>query len=222
MQQHLDFYAEYGPYFLHGTIVTVELFILSALLGIAISALLGLLRLSPVGPLRGMAITYVELFRGTSLLVQLYWMFFVLPLFGVNLDKFLTGVLALSLNLGAYGAEVVRGAIQSVPRGQYEAAIALNMSPFKRMWRIILPQALLIMLPPWGNLLIELLKYTSLVSLIAVADLMFKVKQINSFTFLSAEAFGTALILYYLMARLVVAPGMRAFETFWTRKMGRA
>jgi ABC-type amino acid transport system permease subunit len=88
------------------------------------------------------AVTYIEIFRGTSLLVQLYWIFFVLPLFGITLDKFTAGFLSVGLNIGAYGAELVRGAIQSVPKGQWEAAYALSMSPAKRMRRIILPQAL--------------------------------------------------------------------------------
>ncbi len=87
----------------------------------------------------------------------------------------------------------MRGAIQAVPKGQYEAAYALSMSPARRMRRIILPQALVLMLPPWGNLLIELLKGTALVALISVADLMFQTRQINASTFLSAQAFGTAL-----------------------------
>ena len=96
------------------------------------------------------------------------------------------------------------------------------MSPAKRMLRVILPQAVLIMLPPWGNLLIELLKGTALVALIAVADLMFQVKQINGTTFLSAEAFGTALIIYYVLARFLLTPFMRWLERFMQRKLGRA
>jgi len=171
---------------------------------------------------RGLATTYIEIFRGTSLLVQLYWIFFVLPLFGLSFEKFTAGFVAVGMNLGAYGAEVVRGAIQSVPRGQYEAALALNMSPMTRMRRIIFPQAVLIMLPPWGNLLIELLKGTALVALISVSDLMFAAKQINGSTFLSIEAFGTALIGYYIMARLFISPSMRAMERFMARKVGRA
>jgi len=154
-------------------------------------------------------------------LVQLYWIFFVLPLLGVTFDKFTAGFVAVGLNLGAYGAELVRGSIEAVPKGQYEACHALNMSYYKRMRRIILPQALLLMLPPWGNLLIELLKGTALVSLISVTDLMFEAKQINGTTYLSAESFGTALIIYYLMARVVVSPGMRVFERYWGKKMGR-
>jgi polar amino acid transport system permease protein len=96
------------------------------------------------------------------------------------------------------------------------------MSPARRMRRVILPQALLIMLPSWGNLLIELLKGTALVALIAVADLMFQVKQINGTTFLSAQTFGTALIIYYILARFMITPFMRWLERFMLRKVGRA
>lgn len=222
MQHYIEFLEQHGSRFVDGAIITVQQTILAGILAIAISVVMGLMRISPAGVVRGLATVYIEFFRGTSLLVQLYWIFFVLPLFGITLEKFTAGYVAVGMNLGAYGAEVVRGAIQSVPRGQFEAAVALNMSPYKRMSRIILPQALLIMLPPWGNLLIELLKGTALVSLISVADLMFEAKQINGVTYLSAECFGTALILYYLMARLVISPGMRAFETAWARKMGKA
>lgn len=222
MQHYIEFLQQNGSRFADGAIITVQQSILAAVLAIGVAVVMGLMRISHLGAVRGVATVYIEFFRGTSLLVQLYWIFFVLPLFGLTFEKFSAGFMAVGMNLGAYGAEVVRGAIQSVPRGQYEATLALNMSPYKRMSRIILPQAVLIMLPPWGNLLIELLKGTALVSLISVADLMFEAKQINGVTFLSAECFGTALIIYYLMARLVIAPGMRAFEVAWARKMGRA
>ena len=221
MQQYFEYLEQYGPRFIDGTAITIQQTLVAGLLAITISVVAGLMKLSTHKAVRWPATAYIEFFRGTSLLVQLYWIFYVLPLFGVTLEKFTAGFIAVGLNLGAYGAELVRGSIQSVARGQYEAALALNMSPYKRMSRIILPQALLIMLPPWGNLLIELLKGTALVSLISVADLMFEAKQINGSTFLSAESFGTALIIYYLMARLVVSPSMRAFEKFWARKMGR-
>jgi polar amino acid transport system permease protein len=219
---YFEFLGQYGDRILSGTLVTILLTFASALLAIAIALAAGLMRLAPHALARGIATVYVEIFRGTSLLVQLYWIFFVLPLFGITLEKFTAGFVAVGMNLGAYGAELVRGAILSVPRGQWEAALALNMSPAKRMRRVILPQALLIMLPPWGNLLIELLKGTALVALIAVADLMFQVKQINGTTFLSAESFGTALIIYYVIARFMVTPFMRWLERFMTRKMGRA
>jgi polar amino acid transport system permease protein len=219
MHAYLEFLHTYAPSFISGTIVTLEQTGLGILLAILVAVVMAALKLSPFSPLRWTGIAYIEIFRGTSLLVQLYWIFFVLPLFGITLDKFTAGFIAVGLNLGAYGAELVRGGVQAVPRGQYEAAIALNIPPFKRMRRIIFPQALLNMLPPWGNLIIELLKSTALVALISVTDLMFQAKQINSTTFLSAQAFGTALIIYYIIARFILTPGMRGLENRLAQKL---
>ena len=217
-----DFVVAYGPRIADGTLVTIAQFLLATLVAIAVALVMGLGKLSGNWLIRTPAVVYIEIFRGTSLLVQLYWIFFVLPLFGITLEKFTAGFVAVGMNLGAYGAELVRGAILSVPRGQWEAATALNMSPARRMRRVILPQAVLIMLPAWGNLLIELLKGTALVALISVADLMFQVKQINGTTFMSAEAFGTALVIYYVLARFMITPFMRWLERVMMRKMGRA
>ncbi|MEZ5888409.1 MAG: ectoine/hydroxyectoine ABC transporter permease subunit EhuC [Paracoccaceae bacterium] len=217
-----EFLQTYGPRLVDGALVTCAQFALAALVACIAALAAGLGRLSALRPLRALATLYIEIFRGTSLLVQLYWIFFVLPLFGLSLPKFEAGFLSVGLNVGAYGAEIVRGAISSVPRGQWEAGYALSMSPAKRMRRIILPQALALMLPPWGNLLIELLKGTALVALIAVPDLMFVAKQINGATFRSAEAFGAALLIYYLLARLLITPAMRGLERAMARRLGRA
>ena len=219
---YTDFLIEFGPRFWSGTLMTIQQTVLAISVAVCISFVMGLMRLSHNIVVRGVATVYVEIFRGTSLLVQLYWIFFVLPLFGISFDKFTAGFVAVGMNIAGYGAELVRGGILSVPKGQWEAALALNMSPTKRMVRIIFPQALLNMLPPWGNLLIELLKGTALVALISVADLMFVSKQINGSTFLSAQAFGTALIIYYVLARFIVSPGMRRLELVMARRMGRA
>jgi polar amino acid transport system permease protein len=151
----------------------------------------------------------------------MYWIFFVLPLFDITLSKFTAGFIAVGLNLGAYGAELVRSGVQSVPKGQYEACTALNIPYWKQIRRIIFPQAMVIMLPPWGNLLIELLKGTALIALISVADLMFEAKQINATTFLSAQTFGTALIIYYLIARCLISPSVRGLEKKLSRKLSR-
>ena len=156
----------YGARLASGTAITCAQFLLAAVIAVVVALLAGLGKLSHNKLIRGISVVYIEIFRGTSLLVQLYWIYYVLPLFGVPLDNFTAGILGVGMNLGAYGAELVRGGIQSVPRGQYEAAIALNMSPIGRMRRVIMPQAILNMLPPWGTLLIELLKGTALVSLI--------------------------------------------------------
>ncbi|WP_291732058.1 ectoine/hydroxyectoine ABC transporter permease subunit EhuC [Leisingera sp. F5] len=217
-----EFLVQYWPRLLSGTGVTVVQFLLAAAIGIAISLWMGLMKLSQNRLLHGAAVTYIEIFRGTSLVVQLYWIFFVLPLFGLTIEKFTAGYLAVGMNIGAYGAELVRGGILSVPKGQWEAALAINMSPAQRMRRIILPQALVSMLPPWGNLMIELLKGTALVSLISVADLMFESRQINASTFLSAQVFGAALVIYYVLARFFVTPFMRWLERHMARKLGRA
>ncbi|MCV2864577.1 ectoine/hydroxyectoine ABC transporter permease subunit EhuC [Defluviimonas sp. WL0075] len=217
-----DFLVLYWPRLLSGTGITIAQFLLAAVLGVAVSLCMGLLKLSHNPVLRGAAVTYIEVFRGTSLVVQLYWIFFVLPLFGLSIEKFTAGYVAVGLNIGAYGAELVRGGILSVPKGQWEAALAINMSPAKRMRRIILPQALVNMLPPWGNLMIELLKGTALVSLISVADLMFEARQINASTYLSAQTFGVALIIYYILSRFMVTPFMRWLERHMARKLGKA
>ncbi len=219
---YFEFLATYGEQFVDGAIVTAQQTGLAIVVAVSIAIIMGLMRLAPSFLVRGVATVYIEIFRGTSLLVQLFWIFFVLPLFGLPLEKFTAGFIAVGMNLGAYGAEVVRGAIQAVPKGQYEAALALNMSPMTRMRRIIFPQAILLMLPPWGNLLIELLKGTALVALISVTDLMFEAKQINGTTFLSIEAFGTALVIYYIFGRLIISPAMRWFEQIMARKMGQA
>jgi polar amino acid transport system permease protein len=221
MLSYFEYLQTYGPRFVNGTIITLEQTILGTLLALAVALIAAFMKMSSFSPIRLLGITYIEIFRGTSLLVQMYWIFFVLPLFGITLEKFTAGFLAVGLNLGAYGAELVRGAVQSVPKGQYEAAIALNLHPFTRMRRIIFPQALLAMLPPWGNLLIELLKATALVALISVPDLMFEAKMTNMTTFLSAQTFGTALIIYYVIARLIISPGMRWLEKRLSRKISR-
>lgn len=219
---YVEFLKVYGPQFVDGSITTVLQALLAAALAIVLAVVAGLMRLSHNRFVYGAATVYIEIFRGTSLLVQLYWIFFVLPLFGLTLEKFTAGYIAVGMNLGSYGAELVRGGILSVPKGQWEAATALSMSPAKRMIRIIFPQAFLNMLPPWGNLLIELLKGTALVALISVTDLMFMARKINGYTYLSAQAFGTALVIYYLMARGLVTPFMRWLERVMARKLGRA
>jgi polar amino acid transport system permease protein len=217
-----DFLETYGARIANGTLVTCAQFGLAAIIAIVVALIAGLGKLSHNGLIRGVSVIYIEIFRGTSLLVQLYWIFFVLPLFGITLPKFAAGFISVGLNVGSYGAELVRGAIQSVPKGQWEAAYALSMSPARRMRRIILPQALGLMLPPWGNLLIELLKGTALVSLISVTDLMFQAKQINASTYLSAQSFGAALVVYYILARFLITPFMRRMERVMARRLGRA
>jgi polar amino acid transport system permease protein len=212
-------FREFIPGLLEGALVTVQITAAACALAVLWGLIAGLAKMSPFWPIRWIAITYIEIFRGTSALVQLFWLFFVLPHFGVRIDPIPVAILALSLNVGAYGAEVVRGSILAVPKGQYEAAIALNMSPYIRMRRIILPQALVGMIPPWGNLFIELLKATALVSLITVSDLTFKAYQLNQATLRTVEIFLLVLVMYLAIA-LIITLFMRGLERHLRRNLG--
>ena len=191
--------------------LTVQLTLLGCALAVVAGLTAGLGKLYGPAPVRWLANIYIEIFRGTSALVQLFWLFFVLPQFGVMLDAFTVGVLGLGLNVGAYGAEVVRGAVTAVPRGQWEAATALNMSGIQMLRRIILPQAMVAMIPPWGNLFIELLKSTALVSLITLNDLAFQAQQMNQATMKTLQIF-TLVLLIYLALSLILTIGMRLLE----------
>ncbi len=217
-----EFLAKFSGRIIDGTFTTIEQSVLAAAVAIVLAITFGIARNSNSFLIRAISITYIEFFRGTSLMVQLFWIFYVLPFFGIKLDPYPAGFLAVGLNLGAYGAEIVRGAILAVPRGQYEAALALNMSPRSRMRRIIFPQALVIMLPAWGNLLIELLKGTALVGLISVTDLMFQSRQLYSLSYAAIQTFGTVLFIYYVLARLVITPLMRQLETRLSRNLKRS
>jgi polar amino acid transport system permease protein len=213
-------YAVFLPQLLQGAVLTVEITALGCVLAIVMGVLAAIARLYGPAPVRWLAIGYVEVFRGTSALVQLFWLFFVLPQFGVTLAPFAVAVLALGLNIGAYGSEVVRGAIQGVARGQWEASVALNMTRAQALRRIILPQAFVAMIPPWGNLFIELLKMTSLVSLITLADLTFKAQTLNQGTFKTVPIF-TLVLLIYLVLSLGLTLAMRFAERRASRGLAR-
>jgi polar amino acid transport system permease protein len=167
---------ELGPWMdlvLDGLWVTVYATVLGTLLAIVIAFVLGLLEMHPNVVLRGAARVVVEFFRGTSLVVQLFWIVYALPVItGYKIgENEANAIIALGLNFGAYGAEVVRGSIRAVPRPQQEACTALNMTPYLRFRRVILPQALPLMIPPAGNLVIQLIKSTPLMFLVGVVDL---------------------------------------------------
>ena len=217
---YFEFLNEHGVTLLLGTVTTVKVLVCSMILYVIISMIFGLMRLSKNRAIQGIATVYIEFFRGTSLLVQLFWAYYVLPFFGI-LEAFTAGVVALGLNFGAYGAEIVRAGILAVPRGQWEAAHALNFTPAKRIKRIIIPQIFPIILPPAANLTVELLKATALVALVTVVDLTFEAKQINSITWLSAQCFGTALLIYYIIARFALVPFLRWLEVLAARKVGK-
>ena len=196
---------------LHGAVVTLKVTGLSAVLGFAVALAFGFARLAHNPFVRIPAAVYIEVFRGTSALVLMFWFFFGLPLLGVRLQPLTAGVLALGLSYGAYGAEVVRGAVLQVPRGQIEAGIALHYSYLQRVRLVILPQATLAMLPPLGNLLVDLLKATSLVSLITLSDLTFRGRLVQEAHGQTTEVFLAVLIIYFVMC-FVLTRGVRLME----------
>jgi polar amino acid transport system permease protein len=199
------------PGLLEGTRVTIEITVGGCILAVIAAFVAAMLKLYAPWPLRSLAIAYIEIFRGTSALVQLFWLYFVLPNFGILLQPLTVAIIALGLNIGAYGAEVVRGAVLAVPRGQWEASVALNMSRTQALSRIILPQALVAMIPPWGNLFIELLKSTALVSLITISDLTFKAQELNTTTYRTIEIFSIVLIIYLVLS-LFITTAIRQLE----------
>lgn len=213
-------FREFLPGLLQGALVTVQITIGGCILAVIMALVAAMAKMYGPRPLRWLAVTYIEVFRGTSALVQLFWLFFVLPHFGILLEPLTVAILALGLNVGAYGAEVVRGAVSSVPRGQWEASVALNMPRHMALRRIILPQAFIAMIPPWGNLFIELLKATALVSLITISDLAFKAQQMNQTTFRTIEIF-TIVLVFYLAISILITVGMRTLETYAARGLAR-
>lgn len=190
------------PYFRQGIVTTLILTILGAALALVVSFVFGLMALSPAVGTRFVSRVFVEFFRGTSLLVQILWLFYALPLVsGIRLYPLAAGVLALGLNYGAYGSEVVRGAINAVPRTQWEATTAINMGRVQRMRRVILPQAIVGMIPPFGNWLIQLLKGSALVYLIGLSDLTQQILDYRAVTGATVVAFSAALLIYFVLAQ---------------------
>ncbi|WP_368640547.1 ectoine/hydroxyectoine ABC transporter permease subunit EhuC [Castellaniella ginsengisoli] len=217
---------QYATPLLAGARVTIELTLYSTVFGALFSFLFGIGRLSSLRLCRWISIALIEIFRGTSLLVQLFWLFFALPVLGqalgidLRLPPVVAGTLALSLNIGAYGAEVVRGAIQAVPHNQHEAAKALDFTPRQTLWRIAIPQAVPEMMPSFSNLAIQNLKDTALVSLIGLGDLAFQAERIRNFTQDSTTIYTTLLLMYFGMA-LVITLLMRLLEKHASRWRAR-
>lgn len=209
-------WAGYLGLMLDGALVTAKLTVLGCVLALPAAFLAGLGRLSRFSAVRAVSVAYIEFFRGTSIFVQLFWAYFVLPLIGVTLTPLQAGVLALGLNVGAYGAEVVRAAVQSIGREQHEACIALNLTRWQSLRHVLLPQAAVVMVPTFCNNAIELLKATSVVSLISLSDLTFQAQVVRSQTGSTALPFLTVLVIYFAYASLISA-GMKALE----RRMSR-
>lgn len=207
---------------LPGIWVTVQLTFYSAALATVVAFGVGMARTHRSKFVRFLAGFYTEIFRGTSALVLMFWLFFVVPpLFGWQFVPMYAAVLALGLSYGAYGAEVVRGALNSVTPAQREAGVALSFTPWQRMRLILLPQAVPEMIPPFNNLLIELLKGTAIVSLLGVGDVSFAAYLVRLATQESAQIYTISLLIYFVIA-FVLTRGMRALEAKTRPTSGRS
>jgi polar amino acid transport system permease protein len=191
--------VHYFPFLAKGALLTLEISILSLLLGLIFGLTAALCKLSANPLLRWPAAFYIWLIRSTPLLVQLFIIYFGFPQIGIDLGPYLSGVLGLGLNVGAYNAETIRGGIISVPKGQSEAARSLGMSAGLAMRRIILPQALRIIIPPLGNNFIILIKDTSLVSTITLVELTLTAQRFIGSTYKPFEMYLMAAVLYAVM-----------------------
>ncbi|MEA3283715.1 MAG: amino acid ABC transporter permease [Synergistota bacterium] len=194
----LDFsiLSPYIPMLLAGAWFTVKASLCSVVLGSAFGLVVGALRVVPFGPVRGLAAAYIYVIRGTPLLVQLFLIYFGLPSLGINLPAFVAGVIGLGINSSGYVGEIVRGGIEAVPKGQWEASKMLGLSYLRSMRYIILPQAIRNMLPAIGNEFVTLIKESSLLSTLAITELTMAGQQVRSVTYASFETFIAVGIIY--------------------------
>lgn len=213
-------FLDYIPELLKASVTTIEITMATVLVTFTAALIAGSARLSRWRFVRVIASLYVEVFRGASALIILFWIYYALPFFGISLDAYTAAIIGLGLNSGAYGAEIVRGALLAVPKGQYEAATSLNYTPLGRLRYIIFPQAIVMMMPPFGNLFIEVLKATSLVSLITLTELTARGKQLVTVSLKAIEIFLLVLLIYYVLAS-VIALVMRIIEARLVRNLGR-
>lgn len=221
MQSSLDlFWRSLWPIVSGALVASIPLAFASMAIGLVIAVVVALMRLSGKTVLAGLARAYISVIRGTPLLVQLFVVFYGLPSIGVRLDPWPSAIIAFSLNVGGYAAEVIRAAILSVPKGQWEAAHTIGMSRGLALRRIILPQAARVSVPPLSNTFISLVKDTSLASVILVVELFRQAQQIatvsNQFLLIYLEA-----ALVYWVICLILSFGQDALEKRLDRHVAR-
>lgn len=210
----------FWPLLLAAVTATIPLAVASFAIGLVLALAVALLRLSGNPVLSGIARFYVSVIRGTPLLVQLFVIFYGLPSIGVVIDPWPAAIIAFSLNVGGYAAEVIRAAILSVPKGQWEAAHTVGLSPRKTLTRIVLPQAARVSVPPLSNTFISLVKDTSLASTILVTELFKVAQNIAAFSFEFMVIYSEAALIYWLVC-LVLSTGQSAVERRLDRYVAR-
>jgi L-cystine transport system permease protein len=199
---------------------TIPLTAVSFVLGLVIALVVALARLSSIGPVSAVARVYISLIRGTPLLVQLFIVFYALPQIGLVIDPFPAAVLAFSLNVGGYAAEVIRAAILSIPKGQWEASETIGMGYPTTLQRVILPQAARVAVPPLSNTLISLVKDTSLASTILVTELLRVAQLAAAPTFDFFALYGVAAVYYWVIC-LILSFAQNRLESRLERYVAR-
>ncbi|MDN3449725.1 MULTISPECIES: amino acid ABC transporter permease [Planococcus] len=199
---------------------TIPLSFIAFVLGLAIAVLTALARISTIKIFQVIARVYVSIIRGTPLLVQLFILFYGLPTIGVVIDPFPAAIIGFSLNVGAYASEVIRAAILSIPKGQWEAANTIGMSYAQSLRRVILPQAARVSIPPLSNTFISLIKDTSLASLILVTEMFRVAQQIAATNYEFLLLYGQAALIYWLVCFLL-SLGQGRLENRFDRYVSR-
>lgn len=203
MIEHVQFFIKIWPELFKGLVVSLQLSAGALLLGLAIGLPMALMRTYGKGFIKTLAVGYIELIRGTPMIVQLFLIYYGLPDMGILLDRIPAAIIALGINSSAYQAEYFRGAILSIDEGQGMAAQALGMTKQQAIINIILPQALRLVLPPWSNEVIYMVKYTSVAFLIAVPELMARGKMIISWTFKPLETLFWVGVIYVIILSVI-------------------
>lgn len=203
-QLDLSIIIKHLPLFLKGVFLTVEISFFAILLGLPIGILGAVARTSRSKILNLLGAVYVEVFRNTPLLIQIFIIFFGLPGIGIKLSPYVSGLTALVLYVGAYNAEVIRAGLEAVPRGQVEAAKSLGLTGVQTFLYVVIPQAFRISLPALGNNWVSLVKNSSLVSVIGMVELTWVTFDLNALTFRSFELFGAATIFYLILILILI------------------
>lgn len=204
MSNFITLFLHYLPDLLQGMIVTLWLTIQGLVAGFVLGLLASLARVYGNKFWRGLAVGYIELFRGTPLLVQLFLIYYGLPGLGITLSRGLSAFLAMALNSGAYQAEYLRGSILAIGDGQMMAGRSIGLSKWKTIWYVILPQALRLAIPAWSNEPVSLLKSTAVVFLIAIPEVMSKAKSIAARTYDPISAYLAAAVMYLAAVYILI------------------
>ncbi|ASN04635.1 amino acid ABC transporter permease [Virgibacillus necropolis] len=203
-QEYLDiFISSLWPLIQGALIYTIPLALITFVIGLILAVLTALARLSGIKPLQWIARFYVSILRGTPLLVQLFIIFFGLPTIGITIDSFTAAIIGFSLSVGAYGSEIIRAALLSIPKGQWEAGFSISMTYTQALRRIILPQATRVSIPPLSNSFISLVKDTSLASTIIVAEMFRKAQEIAAQNYEFLLVYSEAALIYWVICMIL-------------------